>query len=165
MPKSVAYGLLEPVLRQTAAPHIVCREGKLASLLGDLAVHRLDIVFADRPMPANLAVRGYSHLLGECGITFLATPALARRHPGRFPGNLDGAPLLLPGEDSDVRRRLLRWFDTSGVRPQDRRRVRRQCAADGIRARRRRHLSGADRDRCAGAPAGRRRGHRQHAWR
>jgi len=117
MPKSVAYGLLLPVLRESGAPRIICREGKLASLLGDLAVHRLDIVLADRPMPANLAVRGYSHLLGECGITFLATPALAGAHGGAFPGNLDGAPLLLPGEDSDVRPRLLRWFDKVGIHP------------------------------------------------
>ncbi len=117
MPKSVAYGLLEPVLRQDDAPRIVCREGNLASLLGDLATHRLDIVFADRPMPPNLAVRGYSHRLGECGITFLATDVLARRHAGPFPRNLDGAPLLMPGEDSDVRPRLLRWFDRSRIRP------------------------------------------------
>ncbi|MEO8303681.1 MAG: LysR family transcriptional regulator [Betaproteobacteria bacterium] len=117
MPKSVAYGLLAPVLRESGAPRIVCREGKLASLLGDLAVHRLDIVLADRPMPANLAVRGYSHLLGECGITFLATPELVSAHDGAFPRNLDGAPLLLPGEDSDVRPRLLRWFDKLRIHP------------------------------------------------
>ncbi len=117
MPKSVAYGLLNPVSREPDSPRIVCREGKLDSLLGDLAVHRLDIVLADRPMPVNLAVRGYSHLLGECGITFFATAALARRHKGAFPRNLDGAPLLLPGEDSDVRPRLLRWFDKERIWP------------------------------------------------
>lgn len=117
MPKSVASGLLSRVSHDPDAARIVCREGKLDSLLGDLAVHRLDIVLADRPLPANLAVRGYSHLLGECGITFFATAALARRHKGKFPRNLDGAPLLLPGEDSDVRPRLLRWFDKEAVAP------------------------------------------------
>ncbi len=87
MPKSVAYGLLDPMLREPDSPRVVCREGKLDSLLGDLAVHRLDIVLADRPMPGNLAVRGYSHLLGECGLTFFATATLARRHKGSFPRN------------------------------------------------------------------------------
>src|SRR5439155_23333231 len=59
--KSVAYRLLEPALRLREPPRIVCREGKLASLLADLAVHRLDIVLADSPMPGNVNVRGYSH--------------------------------------------------------------------------------------------------------
>jgi LysR family transcriptional activator of nhaA len=73
MPKSMAYGLLDSVSHRPDSPRIVCREGTLDSLLADLAVHRLDIVLADRPMPGNLAVRGYSHLLGECGLTFFAT--------------------------------------------------------------------------------------------
>lgn len=117
MPKSLAYGLLDSVSHGPDSPRIVCREGKLDSLLADLAVHRLDIVLADRPMPGNLAVRGYSHLLGECGLTFFATAKLARRHGGRFPQLLDGAPLLLPGEDSDVRPRLLRWLDRQRIAP------------------------------------------------
>jgi len=117
MPKSVAYGLLNPAAQGSQPARIVCREGKLDSLLADLAVHRLDIVLADRPLPPNLAVRGYSHLLGECGITFFATAALARRHKRGFPRNLDGAPMLLPGADSDVRPRLLRWFEREGIAP------------------------------------------------
>ncbi len=117
MPKSMAYGLLDSVSHRPDSPRIVCREGTLDSLLADLAVHRLDIVLADRPMPANLAVRGYSHLLGECGLTFFATTKLARRHKGSFPQLLDGAPLLLPGEDSDVRPRLLRWLDRQRIVP------------------------------------------------
>jgi LysR family transcriptional activator of nhaA len=117
LPKSVAYRLLEPALRLPEPPRIVCREGKLASLLADLAVHRLDIVLADSPMPANVNVRGYSHLLGECGVTFLATPSLARRHRDEFPRRLDGAPLLLPGADAVVQPRLTRWFDKQRIRP------------------------------------------------
>src|SRR5437773_2887236 len=78
MPKSVAYRLLEPALRLPRPQRIVCREGRLDALLADLAVHRLDIVLADRPMPTHLNVRGYSHLLGECGVSFFGTPALVR---------------------------------------------------------------------------------------
>lgn len=116
--KSVAYRLLEPAVGLAEPLRIVCREGKLASLMADLAIHRLDLVIADGPMPAGLSIRGFNHLLGECGITFFATRALARRHKARFPRCLDGAPLLLPGEEALVRPRLMQWFESVSVRPE-----------------------------------------------
>ena len=117
VPKSVAYRLLEPALGLPEPLHMVCREGKLANLLADLAVHRFDIVISDSPMPASVTVKGFSHLLGECGVTFFATAKLARQHKGSFPRLLDGAPLLLPGEDAAVRPKLMRWFDAQRIRP------------------------------------------------
>jgi LysR family transcriptional activator of nhaA len=115
--KSVAYQLLEPAMRIEEKPRLQCREGRLDALLGDLAVHKLDIVIADRPMPSKFNVRGFSHLLGECGLSFLATPALAAKLSGAFPHSLDGAPLLLPGEDAVVRPKLMHWLDQLHVRP------------------------------------------------
>lgn len=117
VPKSVAYRLLEPAMRIEEKPRLLCREGRLDSLLGELAVHRLDLIIADRPMPSKFNIRGFSHLLGECGLTFLATPALAADHDGTFPQLLDGAPLLLPGEDAAVRPKLMRWLDEQRIRP------------------------------------------------
>lgn len=117
VPKVLAYRLLEPAMRLPEPLHIICREGKLASLLADLAVHRLDIVIADTPMPAAVNVKGFNHLLGGCGLTFFATAKLRRRSEHPFPRLLDGAPLLLPGEDSAVRPRLMRWFDEERIRP------------------------------------------------
>ncbi len=117
VPKSVAYRLLEPAVSLPEPLRMICREGKLAGLLADLAIHRLDIVIADGPMPAGLSIRGFNHLLGECGLTFFATPALARRHKARFPRRLDGAPLLLQGEEAAIRPGLMQWFERIGVRP------------------------------------------------
>lgn len=117
VPKAVAYQLLEPAMQVVQPPRIICREGKVAALLAELAVHRLDIVIADSPMPRTIDVRGFSHLLGECGLTFFATVELARQHPGPFPQSLDGAPMLLPGEDVAVRSRLTRWFSDHRIRP------------------------------------------------
>lgn len=115
--KSIAYLLLEPALKLPETLRIVCREGKLANLLAGLAIQSLDLVIADGPMPANSNVRGYSHLLGECGVVFLAAPALARQYKKGFPHSLDGAPFLLPGEDAALRPRLLKWFDKERIRP------------------------------------------------
>ena len=117
VPKSIAYRVLEPAVRLPLPPCIVCREGKLGALLAELAVHRLDIVLADSPMPPTVSIKGFSHLLGESEVTFFATTRLARKHKGAFPQCLDGAPLLLPGEDAAVRARLLQWFEKLQIHP------------------------------------------------
>jgi LysR family transcriptional activator of nhaA len=118
VPKAIAYLLLESALAMEEPIRIVCREGKLAALLADLAIRRLDIIIADSPMPPNVDVRGYHHLLGECDTSFFATPELAKRYRKGFPQSLDGAPFLMPGEDAAVRPRLLRWFEKERIRPQ-----------------------------------------------
>lgn len=115
--KSIAYMLLEPAMKLPEKLRIICREGKLASLLAGLAIQSFDIVIADGPMPSNSNVRGYSHLLGECDVTFFAAPALAKQFRKGFPHSLDHAPFLLPGEDAAVRPRLLKWFDKEHIRP------------------------------------------------
>lgn len=117
VPKSLAYRLLAPALTLPDAVRITCREDKLESLLVELALHRLDLVLADRPLPPEANVKGYSHKLGECGIGFFATPQLAARYPGSFPGSLEGAPLLVPTEGTAVRERLMRWLGTQRIQP------------------------------------------------
>lgn len=117
MPKAMVYRMIEPALQLAEDVRLICREGRLPFLLADLAVHRFDMVIADRPMPGNLNVRGFSHLLGECGLTFFGSPQLLDTLRGTFPALLDQAPFLLPGEDAAIRPRLLRWFDEQDIRP------------------------------------------------
>jgi LysR family transcriptional activator of nhaA len=118
VPKSVAQRVVAPALHLAEPVRLICREGRLTLLLAELAVHRLDMVIADRPMPANLNVRGYSHLLGESDLTVFGAPALAARLGNDFPALLDGAPFLLPGEDVAIRARLEQWFESEKVHPQ-----------------------------------------------
>jgi LysR family transcriptional activator of nhaA len=59
----------------------------------------------------------FNHLIGESAIAFFAAPSLARRLKGRFPGQLDGAPVLLPSESSALRRPLEQWLEQQRVRP------------------------------------------------
>lgn len=117
VPKMVAYRLVEPSLGHTEPVRLVCREGRLNGLLADLAIHRLDMVIADRPMPENLNVRGYDHFLGESGISVFGAQQLVERNPGAFPALLDGAPFLLPGADVALHARLMHWFDAQRLYP------------------------------------------------
>lgn len=115
--KAVAYRLLEPALRIPQTLKINCREGKLEYLLAELAVHKLDVVITDTPMPTNVNVRGYTHQLGECGISFFGTEKLMQQYPAPFPACLDGAPLLLPGDDSALRSKLMHWLNAHQLHP------------------------------------------------
>jgi len=118
IPKSLAYRLLEPALQLPNPYRVVCTEWRLDSLLSELAVHRLDLVIADLPLPNTAEVRAFSHRLGESPVSFLAEPSLAkrcRRLP--FPACLDGMPMLLPGSDSAMRAKLVRWFAKHQLRP------------------------------------------------
>ena len=117
VPKSIAYHLLAPAMTLPEPVRIVCREDKLERLLAELAIQRLDLVLADSPMPSEMDVKGYSHKLGECGISFFATPKLATLHGHNFPRALHGAPMLVPGENSIVRGRLMRWFGERQIQP------------------------------------------------
>jgi LysR family transcriptional activator of nhaA len=117
VPKSIAHRLLAPVLALPEPIRLICREDRLERLLADLAIHHLDMVLADRPMPPGLDVKGHSHLLGECGVAFFATPDIAARLKADFPASLDGAPMLIPGEDSALRAPLVRWLERLGLRP------------------------------------------------
>lgn len=117
VPKSVAYRLVEPALRLAEPVRLICREGHLTALLADLAVHRLDLVIADRAMPPNLNVRGFSHLLGESDLMVFGAPVLLETLDGNFPALVDGAPLLMPGEDVAIRPRLEQWLDSRRLHP------------------------------------------------
>jgi hypothetical protein len=106
VPKSVVMHLVKPALALEAAVRLVCVEGSFERLLGDLALHTLDVVIADAPVPPGSAVRAFHHVLGESEVELFATRALAQAHARSFPQSLDGAPMLLPLEGSPLRRAL-----------------------------------------------------------
>jgi LysR family transcriptional activator of nhaA len=117
VPKTIAYRLLAPALSLPDPVRIICRENNLASLLAELALHRVDMVIADGPIPPGINVRGFNHVLGECGISFLAVPNLVRSLRKDFPRSLNGAPLLIPSETNLVQAKLLQWFDSRHIYP------------------------------------------------
>jgi LysR family transcriptional regulator, transcriptional activator of nhaA len=118
LPKSIVYRILEPAFRLDANLNVICREDRSTeAFLGELAMHTVDVLIADAPAQPGGAVRAFSHPLGECGTSFFAAPALARSCRNGFPRSLDGAPFLVPGASSALRRELDAWFDALGARP------------------------------------------------
>lgn len=117
IPKLLTRRLLLPALGVPGAVRLVCIEDQPDKLLARLALHEADLVLSDAPVPAGLGVRAFSHLLGETGVGFFAAPALHARLKKGFPRSLEGAPLLLPTDDTALRRSLDAWLDDLRVRP------------------------------------------------
>ncbi len=117
VPKSIAHKILLPVLKLSDSIRIVCREADLDTLLAELAVHRLDLVLADRPIPSTVSTRGFSHKLGECSVSFFATEELQKQLQGDFPNNLHGAPILLPSRGNQLRADIDQWLDKNRLHP------------------------------------------------
>ncbi|MBM3751791.1 MAG: transcriptional activator NhaR [Acidimicrobiia bacterium] len=117
MSKAIAYRLLSPALRLPGPMRMICREDRSDRLLAALAVHDVDLVLADTPIPPTIRVQAYSHLLGESDVTFFASPALAPALRRRFPASLTGVRALWPGEGTGLRRQLDEWCQREGVQP------------------------------------------------
>jgi LysR family transcriptional activator of nhaA len=116
LPKTIAFRLIEPALRLPTPVHLICREDRPDHLLADLAVHDVDVVLSDAPASPAANIRAFNHLLGECGVSFLAPKKLAFLKKG-FPRSLDGAPFLLPLDNTALRRDLDAWFHSQKLRP------------------------------------------------
>lgn len=117
LPKMAVRRLLEPVFAASPPSRLVCHEGTLDQLTSGLGSHAFDLVLADVPLPPGSSVRGYNHLLGECGVTFFGQTEEARRRRRGFPESLHDAPMLLPLAGSALRRELEAWFDARGIIP------------------------------------------------
>jgi LysR family transcriptional activator of nhaA len=115
LPALVAHRLLAPALRGEAM-RLVCTADRPESLYAKLALHQLDAVLSDAPMQPSSQVRGFSHRLAQCGVSFFA----AHKPKGgpRFPRSLDGAPFLMPERGTPLHSSLERWFERQQLRPE-----------------------------------------------
>ncbi len=115
--KLISYRVLQPVVTADSDMRLSCVEGELDELLADLSVHRLDLVLSDRRMPVNTSVKAYNHTLGDSAIALFSKPSANRRYKANFPQSLDGAPMLMPGRGSAMRRELDDWFEQVEIEP------------------------------------------------
>jgi LysR family transcriptional activator of nhaA len=117
VPKTLASELLRPALDLERKVHLVVEEGKMQDLVEELAVHRLDMVLSDDRVKGTSAPRIFHHEMVDCGISILAGGALARKLRKGFPASLNGAPAILPTENTALRNSLQGWFDEQEILP------------------------------------------------
>jgi LysR family transcriptional activator of nhaA len=117
LPRWIVYLLLQPALELTEQIQLICHDDKTERLLSRLALNELDVVLTDIPAGPLVKIRAYNHLLGDCGVSFLASKKLASKYRRGFPTSLDQAPCLLPLEGTALRRSLDEWFSKLGIRP------------------------------------------------
>lgn len=116
LPKTVSYRLLEPVLQHEKRVRLVCREGAFDHLLAELALHRLDVVLADRSVPAGEHQPFVSTLVARCPVMIFGAPALHAQYQPGFPRSLNRAPMLLPTRDNVLRSQLEQWFEAEQIK-------------------------------------------------
>ena len=114
--KLAVHRLLTPVLDE---PHLrlLCHEGEFQPLLGELALHKLDAVLADRAAPPNPALRTTSQLLGSSAIAWFAPAQWAEAARQNFPHSLAVVPVLLPTDHAAMRARIDHWLERERIRP------------------------------------------------
>jgi LysR family transcriptional activator of nhaA len=116
LPKLIVHRLLQPVISEPRL-RLLCLEGQFNDLLGDLALHKLDVVISDRPAPPSPNIKLYSHALGSSSIAWYGKPSLLQTAQHDFPECLATLPVLLSTSHTASRDRLNHWFNQLGIRP------------------------------------------------
>lgn len=116
LPKLVVQRLLQPVVTEPNL-RLLCHEANFDDLLADLALHRLDVVLADRAAPLSPNLKLYSHALGSSALAWYAPPSLHAAACNGFPQSLERVPVLLPTTHAAARGLLDQWFDRESIRP------------------------------------------------
>ena len=114
--KLAVHHLMQPVMK-TPNLRLICQEDEFEDLLGDLALHRLDVVLADRPAPSNPNLKVYSHALGASNLSWYAPAPLLTAARKGFPQSLARVPVLLPTSHAAVRSKIDHWFERLNIKP------------------------------------------------
>ena len=84
IPKLIAYRIIEPLLSDATLVKPICQEGSLDRLLGELALHKIDMVLSDRSLPGGLGIKAYNHLLGKSEVGLFVQKKQYRKLKNRF---------------------------------------------------------------------------------
>ncbi len=117
MPATLANRLISPVLHLPQRMQVRCLVGDAATLPGDLAANRVQIVLTDEPLDPDGPVRAVSQTLGETRYALFGTEAVTERYRRNFPRSLEAAPLILPTRVAPLRRQLDGWLAAQHLRP------------------------------------------------
>ncbi len=115
LPKTIVYRVLEPVFQAAGEVALEIRHGDFNDLLGTLSRNQVQMVLADQAPERATPYRVHSHLLGDTGMILYGTRGLAARYEPGFPASLQGAPLILPPQGTNLRRAIDRWLAEKAI--------------------------------------------------
>lgn len=113
--KSFADTLLHFLLKEAPDLRLTVREAGTAALVDQMRAHALDLVLSDEPGPADPSGAVETRLVGEVPVVLCARTDKAHAYRN-IPGDLDGAPFILP-IDSRTGRAVREFFIAKEVRP------------------------------------------------
>jgi LysR family transcriptional regulator, transcriptional activator of nhaA len=116
LPKLVVRRLLQPVVHEPQL-RLLAHEDRFDNLLAALALHRLDVVLADRVPPPNPNLKLYSHALGASGLSWYGADAFQAKARKNFPRSLAQLPVLLPTAHTASRALIDQWLLKQGITP------------------------------------------------
>lgn len=113
--REVAGRFLQPALQLPESVSVRCHSGRPSFLFRRLATHDVDLVLSDAPMGAEVSVRAFNHLLGECTVAVVGVRELVERSREGLPKSLEQVPWLLPGENTALRKALNQYLHETGL--------------------------------------------------
>jgi LysR family transcriptional activator of nhaA len=116
VPKQMTALLLDPVF-EAKNIFVSCIEGKLENLFHDLADGRLDLVLSDVPIMPHFNIKAFNHVLTSSTISIFGDKKKYRRQKQGFPKKIDSLPLLLPTQNTSLRRSLEDYFESNNLNP------------------------------------------------
>ena len=119
LPKTIVHKIIKPALKLSQDVSLVCKEGPVEAILGELAMHEVDMVLTDTPLSSAFSIKAYNHYLGQSDLSFFAAPKLVASLPNvaNFPKCLNDAPLLIPTKQNAIRQQFDRWCTDAHVFP------------------------------------------------
>lgn len=114
-PRAFAATLAESLGALSPDSPLALREVSREQATGDLRDQRLDLVLTTERLPGTDPGEFHHRLAGRVPLRFVAAPAVARRIR-RWPGDMDRAPLILPGV-GPVQRHVLEWLARRSISP------------------------------------------------
>lgn len=116
VPKVMTFDVIKEAMQIFNQTRFIFKEGNLSNLLQAMQHNHVDFILTDRPSYLDTPLSVHSHFLGETGISFFAKPALAHLKTN-FPESLDQQPLLLAGDNANLKKIIEVWLMKHDLSP------------------------------------------------
>lgn len=113
--RNFQQNLLRPLIGEQDL-HLVIESASLAELIERLKVHKLDLVLANRPVTSDGELPLSCRRIDRQTVC-LVGPQRPSKRPFRFPEDLAGTALLLPGRSSEIRSQFDLLCEELGLSP------------------------------------------------